>query len=361
MTHLFTPLKMRGIEIRNRIGVSPMCQYSANDGLADDWHLVHLGSRAVGGAGLVIAEATAVTPEGRISTGDLGIWTDKHAEALAPVTRFIKKHGAVAGIQIAHAGRKASRDVPWKGGSAVSQNQGGWQVIGASALPFADGWQTPREMTVADIKDSIETFVMAARRAANVGFQLLEIHAAHGYLLNSFLSPLANKRTDTYGGNFEGRTKFLLEVVRATRNVWPETLPMSVRLSCSDWIEGGWNTADTVALSLILKKEGVDLIDCSSGGMVPDVKIPVGANYQVGFAAEVKRQAHIATAAVGMITQPMQADAIVRTEQADLVFLARELLRDPYWPLHAAEAVHQASKAPVPPQYQRAFPAPRLK
>jgi 2,4-dienoyl-CoA reductase-like NADH-dependent reductase (Old Yellow Enzyme family) len=353
--HLFSPLSLREVTFRNRIAVSPMCEYSSEDGFANDWHLVHLGSRAVGGAGLVMTEANAVTPVGRISPGDLGLWKDEHIAPLARIARFVKSQGAVPGTQLAHAGRKASTDLPWRGGLPLSPEQGGWTPIEApSAIPFSDTSQTPEALSAAAIGAIVKAFASAARRALEAGFEVVELHAAHGYLTTEFLSPLANQRTDQYGGSFENRTRFLREVVEAVRGVWPARLPLFVRISASDWAEGGWTLDDSVALAKMLQPLGVDLIDCSSGGTVPYAKIPVGAGYQVPFAQEVKRRAGIATGAVGMITAPMQADQIIRSGQADLVFLARELLRDPYWPLHAAAAVHQ--EVPWPHQYERAKP-----
>jgi 2,4-dienoyl-CoA reductase-like NADH-dependent reductase (Old Yellow Enzyme family) len=353
--HLFSPLTLREVTFRNRIAVSPMCEYSSEDGFADDWHLVHLGSRAVGGAGLVMTEASAVTAVGRISPGDLGLWKDEHIEALARVTRFVKAQGAVPGVQLAHAGRKASTDLPWRGGKPLRPEQGGWTPIEApSAIPFADGHQTPEALSVAAIGGIVQAFASAARRALEAGFEVVEVHGAHGYLMTEFLSPLANHRTDDYGGSFENRSRFAREVVEAVRQVWPERLPLFLRISATDWAEGGWTLEDSVALATMLRPLGVDLVDCSSGGTVPWAKVPVGAGYQVPFAHEVRRQTGIATGAVGMITEPMQADQIVRNGQADLVFLARELLRDPYWPLHAAAAVHQ--DVSWPQQYERAKP-----
>jgi 2,4-dienoyl-CoA reductase-like NADH-dependent reductase (Old Yellow Enzyme family) len=352
--HLFAPLTIREITFRNRIAVSPMCQYSCEDGSASDWHLVHLGSRAVGGAGLVIAEASAVLPEGRISPSDLGIWKDAHIEPLARAARFIKQQGAVAGIQLAHAGRKASTAAPWLGGAPVTPEQGGWTPIYApSAIPFSDGYQTPAEMTKAQIAGVVQAFANAAKRALDAGFELVELHGAHGYLANSFLSPLTNRRTDEYGGGFENRTRFLSETIEAVRKVWPDRLPLFLRISASDWAEGGWTLEDSVELAKLVKPLGVDLVDCSSGGVVPYAKIPVGAGYQVPFAQAV-RQCGMRTGAVGMLTSPMQADQIIRNGQADIVLLAREMLRDPYWPLHAARAVHQ--DIPWPKQYERAKP-----
>ena len=352
--HLFSPLAIRSITLRNRIGVSPMCQYSAADGFANDWHFVHLGSRAVGGAGLVVAEATAVAPEGRITPGCLGLWSDKHIEPLVRIAAFVKSHGAVAGIQIAHAGRKASADLPWLGGAHLSAEHGGWETIAPSAIAFGgDLPKVPRAMTEADIARVQNDFVATARRALAAGFEWLELHAAHGYLFNSFLSPLSNHRTDKYGGSFENRTRLLLDTARAVRRVWPEQLPLAVRISAIDWKVGGWQIEDSIALAKLLKAEGVDLVDCSSGGVVPDAKITVAPGYQVPFAEKVRHGAGIPTAAVGFITEPKQADDIVRSGKADLVLLARQFLVDPYWPAHAAKAL--GHKLPPPPQYARAW------
>ncbi len=352
--HLFQPLTLRSITLRNRIGVSPMCQYSAQDGLANDWHFVHLGSRAIGGAGLVIVEATAVAPEGRITPGCLGLWGEKHIEPLARIAKFVKDHGAVAGIQIAHAGRKASADLPWKGGAHLSEAQGGWETIAPSAMPFGGELaKVPRAMTEADIVRVQNDFVATAKRALAAGFEWLELHAAHGYLFNEFLSPLANHRTDKYGGSFENRIRLLLDTARAVRKVWPDNLPLAVRLSAIDWKEGGWQIEDSIALAKWLKAEGVDLMDCSSGGVVPDAKIIVKPGYQVPFAEKIRHDANIATAAVGFITEPKQADDIVRQGQADLVLLARQMLVDPYWPAHAAKVL--GTRLPPPNQYARAW------
>lgn len=353
MAHLFDPLTLRGVTLRNRIGVSPMCQYSAEDGFANDWHFVHLGSRAVGGAGLVIAEATAVEARGRISPNDLGIWSDTHIEPLARTARFIKQHGAVAGIQLAHAGRKAGTARPWDGGKPLNNAEGGWDTVAPSPLPFDKGYRQPHELTHDEIHALVDAFRAAAVRSLEAGFDFVEIHGAHGYLIHSFLSPISNQRTDGYGGSFEGRVCFLLEIVRAVRKVWPDDKPLCVRLSATDWMENGWKIEDSVELAKLLKPEGVDLIDCSSGAIAPRTKIPVGAGYQTPLAEAVRREAGIATAAVGMITEPMQADEVIRNNRADVVLLARELLRDPYWPLHAAKAL--GHPAPVPPQYLRAF------
>lgn len=358
MSHLFEPFKMRSVTLRNRIGVSPMCQYSCHQGFATDWHLVHLGSRAVGGAGLVIMEATAVTPEGRITDQDLGLWSDAHAEPMTRITRFIREQGSVPGIQIAHAGRKASRKAPWLGDRELTTEEGRWQVIAPSAIPFSENYATPEAMSLPQIQATITAFAKTAERALASGFQFLEVHAAHGYLLNSFLSPLTNQRTDAYGGSFDNRCRILIETVQAVRRVWPESLPLAVRLSCSDWVDGGWTIEDSITLAQTLKSEAVDLIDCSSGGISATARIPVGANYQVPFAEAIRKRAGVATGAVGLITQSMQADAIIRNEQADLALIARELLRDPYWPLHAKKELHAKTEAAlVPLQYARAFPS----
>jgi 2,4-dienoyl-CoA reductase-like NADH-dependent reductase (Old Yellow Enzyme family) len=354
VSHLFSPLPIRSVTLRNRIGVSPMCQYSATDGFANDWHYVHLGARAVGGAGLVIVEATGVAPEGRITPGCLGLWSDLQIEPLARIAQFIKEQGAVAGIQIAHAGRKASADLPWRGGAHLSGVQGGWETIAPSALPFGgDLPKVPRAMTGADILRVQNDFVATAKRALTAGFEWLELHAAHGYLFNEFLSPLSNQRADQYGGSFENRTRLLLDTTRAVRKVWPEHLPLAVRLSAIDWMPGGWQIEDSIALAKRLKAEGVDLMDCSSGGLVPDAKITVKPGYQVPFAEKIRQGANIATAAVGFITEANQADDIVRSGKADVVLLARQMLADPYWPAHAAKAL--GYKLTPPNQYARAW------
>jgi 2,4-dienoyl-CoA reductase-like NADH-dependent reductase (Old Yellow Enzyme family) len=355
MASLFDPLTLRGVTLRNRIGVSPMCQYSSVDGFADDWHLVHLGSRAVGGAGLVITEAAGVSPEGRISLGDLGIYDDRHVEGLARITRFLSAQGAVPGIQLAHAGRKASTRRPIEGGKPLPVSEGGWITSGPSAIPFDSGYPVPKAMEEADMDKVREDFRAAARRALNAGFTWVEVHAAHGYLLHEFLSPLSNRRTDAYGGAFENRVRFPLEVVKAVRDVWPAEYPLSVRLSCSDWVEGGWGVEESIALSRVLKDAGVDVIDCSSGGSSPIAKIPVGPGYQVPFAERIRRDAGVATAAVGLITEAEQAEAIVSQGRADLVLLGREFLRDPYWPLRHAKAEGGKRVPPPPAQYGRAF------
>lgn len=354
MSHLFEPLQLRDVTLRNRIAVSPMCEYSCANGRANDWHLVHLGSRAVGGAALVLTEAAAVSAEGRISPWDLGIWSDAHAEALAPIVRFLRSQGSVAGIQLAHAGRKASTRRPWDGGGRVEIAEGGWQPIAPSSIAFSTELFTPREMSHSDIARVLREFADAAARSLRAGFQVIEIHAAHGYLAHQFLSPLSNKRRDEYGGSFENRIRFLLEVVHAVRSTWPDRLPLQVRISATDWAPGGWTIDDSVALALRLKEKGVDLIDCSSGGTVPQPDIPIGPGYQTPFAERIRREAGIATGAVGMITAPAQADHILRTGQADLVLLAREMLRDPYWPLHAAAVLGHVAEWPV--QYLRTAP-----
>ncbi len=356
MSHLFEPFHLRSVTLRNRVGVSPMCQYSCDDGVVTDWHLVHLGSRAIGGAGLVIVEATAVSPEGRITPGDAGIWSDKHVEPLARITRFLRQHGAVAGIQIAHAGRKASAARPWEGGQHLSDAAGGWTPLAPSALAFGDGLdRVPHALTVDEIRRVQAEFTAAAGRAQAAGFEWLELHCAHGYLSHEFLSPLSNVRTDEYGGSFENRIRFVIETARGVRAVWPERLPLTVRLSCSDWMDGGWTIDESVELSRRLKSEGVDLIDCSSGGSVPHAKIKIAPGYQVPFAEQIRREAAIATAAVGFITDPKQADEIVRAGRADLVLLAREFLRDAYWPMHAASVLGAAASLAAPAQYDRAW------
>lgn len=352
-SHLFSPLSLRGVTLRNRIALSPMCQYSAQDGMATDWHLVHLGARALGGAGLILAEATAVVPEGRISPQDLGIWKDEQVGPLARVVRFIREHGAVAGIQLAHAGRKASSARPWEGGAPLGPEAGGWfPVRGASPIPFAEGYPTPEPLDTEELAGIADAFGKGAERALDAGFQLLEIHGAHGYLLHSFLSPLSNRRTDDYGGSFENRTRLLREVVVGVRRVWPPELPLFLRISCTDWVEGGWRPDDSVALARMVGPLGVDLVDCSSGGGHPAAAPPVGPGYQTPFAERIRREAGILTGAVGLITDPVQADRIVRSGQADLVLLGRQLLREPAWPLRAARELGQKIEWPV--QYLRA-------
>ena len=356
MPHLFEPLTIKGITLRNRIGVSPMCQYSSVDGMANDWHLIHLGSRAVGGASLVIAEATAVNPAGRITPADAGIWSDEHMEPLLRINRFIKQHGAVPGIQIAHAGRKASAARPWDGGDHVDETEGGWTPVAPSAIAFGDGLdKVPHALTIAEIGEVQQDFVAAARRAMASGYEWLELHSAHGYLSHEFLSALTNQREDQYGGSFENRIRFLMETVDATRAVWPDHLPFTVRLSCTDWVEQGWDIEQSVELARKLKSAGVDLVDCSSGGAVPHAKVPVGPGYQVPFAERIRREAGIATAAVGMINDAELANEIIESGKADIVLMARELLRDPYWPAHAAKALDHREALPPPNQYARAW------
>lgn len=352
MADLFSSFTLRGLSFRNRIFVSPMCQYSARDGLAHDWHLVHLGSRAVGGAALVISEAAAVSPEGRITPSCLGIWSDAQLEALQPITRFIREQGAVPGIQLAHAGRKGSTDVPWRGGRWLDPNAGGWTTLAPSALPFGPGYAAPQAMTAADIETVAAQFTAAARRARVAGFDVVELHMAHGYLLHEFLSPLSNRRDDEYGGSFENRIRLPLRVAREVRALWPQDRPVFVRISATDWVEGGWDLEQSIRLARLLKDTGIDLLDCSSGGLVPDAKIPAAPGFQVPFAAAIRREAGIATGAVGLITEPEQAERIVAGGQADVVLLARQLLRDPYWPLHAAKAL--GAEAPWPDAYLRA-------
>jgi 2,4-dienoyl-CoA reductase-like NADH-dependent reductase (Old Yellow Enzyme family) len=352
MSRLFSLLQLRTVTFRNRIFVSPMCQYSSRDGYPSDWHLVHLGSRAVGGAGLVMVEATAVSPEGRISPDDSGIWSDAHAEAFAPIARFIREQGAVAGIQLAHAGRKASTDRPWQGGGPLGPDQRGWQPIAPSPLPFAHGYPVPREATATDLEAVRSQFEAAARRARAAGFQVIEVHLAHGYLLHEFLSPLSNLRKDEYGGGLENRMRFPLSITRSVRDIWPQDLPVFVRISATDWAEGGWDLEQSVELCRRLKEQGIDLIDCSSGGLVPDAVIPAGPGFQTPFAASIRKEAGIATGTVGFITDPAQAEQIVATGLADVVFLARAMLRNPYWPLDAAKALKV--DIPWPVQYLRA-------
>lgn len=354
MPHLFDSLTIHGVTFRNRIGVSPMCQYCYKNGFSNDWQVVHLGARAAGGAGLIISEASAVEPRGRITPHDVGLWSDAHIEPLQRVTKFIKEYGAVAGIQIAHAGRKASTRRPWDGGGVILAGEpDGWQVVGASPVRFNDIYQIPHELSINEIKEIQIAFRDSAVRALEAGFELLEIHAAHGYLLHSFYSPLSNHRTDKYGGSFKNRIRFLMETVKLVRPVWPERLPLAVRISGTDWVEGGWTVTESIELAKLLKKEGVDLIDCSSGGNDPLVRIPTGAGYQVPISESVRSSAEVLTASVGMITTPAHADEIIRNGRADLVLLGREMLRDPYWALHAAQVLKHAPS--VPAQYLRAF------
>jgi 2,4-dienoyl-CoA reductase-like NADH-dependent reductase (Old Yellow Enzyme family) len=372
--HLFAPFVLREVTLPNRIVVSPMCQYSCSDGFATDWHLVHLGSRAVGGAGLVMSEASAVTPEGRISPQDLGIYKDEHIEPLKRITTFLHGQGAYAGMQLAHAGRKGSTPPPWETARVVPPAEGGWTCVPApSAIPFAENYPQPTALDRNGIKAITAAFVAAARRALAAGYDVIELHAAHGYLIHEFLSPISNRRTDEYGGNFENRIRFLIEVTDAVREVWPERLPLLVRISATDWLEDpatgktndgsdpGWTVEQSIALCSQLREHGVDLIDVSSGGNVQTAIIPVGPGYQTSFAERIRKESRIATGTVGMITDPAQADHVIRTGQADLVILAREMLRDPYWPLRAARELKQPASWPV--QYLRAADghAPRRK
>ena len=355
MPHLFDSFTIRDLEFSNRMFVSPMCEYSSVDGYANDWHLVHLGSRAVGGAGLVLTEATAVLPEGRISPQDLGIWKDEHVDPLKRIVSFIHEQGSVAGMQLAHAGRKASTQRPWEGDGVVPETEGGWQnVMAPSAIPFADNYPTPQALTVDGIRQVVRAFAHATRRACDAGFRVIEIHAAHGYLIHEFLSPLSNHRDDTYGGSFENRTRLIREIVAAVRSSWPKGAPLFVRISATDWVEGGWDLKQSIELARSLKQLGVDLIDCSSGGTVPHAKIPAGPGYQTTFAQRIRHEAEILTGAVGMITSPVQAEQIIGTGQADAILIAREFLRDPYWPLRAATELGQSISWPV--QYLRAAP-----
>jgi 2,4-dienoyl-CoA reductase-like NADH-dependent reductase (Old Yellow Enzyme family) len=352
MSLLFQPLQIRNIILKNRIVVSPMCQYSSIDGFATDWHLVHLGSRAIGGAGLVITEATAVSPEGRISPDDLGIWKNEHIDFLKRITTFLEAHGAVPGIQLAHAGRKASHQSPWKGHKALTAEEGGWQTVAPSAVPHTIGEPLPKAMTTEDIEKVKNDFIAATKRALEAGFKVFEIHAAHGYLLNEFLSPISNLRRDEYGGSFENRIRLLLEIVADTRKMIGETLPLLVRISATDWVACGWTEDDSVLLSKILKDKGVDLIDCSSGGNSAEQKIPLAPMYQVPFAKKIKKETGILTGAVGLITTTVEAEKILSEKQADLIILARQFLRDPYFPLHAAKELGDDVAWPV--QYDRA-------
>lgn len=349
-----SPFIIKDVVFKNRIVVSPMCQYSSVDGFATDWHLVHLGSRAIGGAALIIQEATAVSAEGRISPGDMGLYMDEHINKLQSITKFIHEHGSVAGIQLAHAGRKASCAVPWNGGKQLKQSEGGWQTVAPSAIPFATDDEAPVELDTEGIRKVISDFREATERALKAGYKLIEIHAAHGYLIHEFLSPLSNTRTDMYGGSFENRARLLLEIVEAVKTVWSENLPLFVRISASDWAENGWDIDESVQLSAILKAKGVDLIDCSSGGLVPYAKIQLGPGYQVPFAARIKRETGIGTGAVGLITTAQQAEHILTSEQADLIIIARASLRDPYFALHAASELGDSVNWPV--QYGRAAP-----
>ena len=352
MSKLFTPLQIKSVTLKHRIVVSPMCMYSSEDGFANDWHFVHLGTRAVGGAALVFTEATAVTPDGRISPQDLGIWKDEHIEKLKQITSFIEKHGAVPGMQIAHAGRKSSETEPWNGSKPIPIEQGGWETIAPSAVPYKEGLPVPREMTVDDIHTMVGKFRDAAERALKAGFKVLELHGAHGYLIHEFLSPHSNKRSDEYGGSFENRCRFLLEIIAAVHEVWPADLPLFVRISATDHAEGGWTIEESVKLATVLKQNGVDLIDCSSGGNVNGVRFNIGPLYQAHFAEQIKQETGIMTGAVGLITTAEEAESIIAGNRADIVLLARQMLRDPYFPLHAARELGAEIK--WPDQYLRA-------
>jgi len=352
MSELFRPLKLRDVVFKNRIVVSPMCQYSSRDGFANEWHLVHLGSRAVGGAALVFTEATSVSPEGRISIDDLGIWKDEHIDYLKKITGFVLQQNAVPGIQLAHAGRKSNRTSQWKGDRLLLSEEGGWQTVAPSAIPFSADAAQPGELTSEGIVKVVGDFRNAAVRALKAGFIVAEVHAAHGYLIHEFLSPLTNKRKDSFGGSFENRIRLLLDVVAAVRSVWPDGYPVFVRLSTIDWREDGWTLEDSIALAKIFLEKGVDLIDCSTGGAVPGLTIPAGPGYQVQFAEQIRKQSGIPTGAVGIITTPAQAEGIISGGQADIVSLAREFLRDPYFPLRAATELGVDVQWPV--QYERA-------
>ena len=352
MPQLFTSLKIRGVEFKNRLVVSPMCQYSGTDGFANDWHFVHLGSRAVGGAALIFTEATAVSPEGRISPRDLGIWKDEHIEMLQKIVGFIHQNGSVAGMQLAHAGRKASKAEPWNNDKLIPVDAGGWKTVAPSPVAFSEENDLPHELTKDEIQKIVSDFKAATVRAMKAGFKVIEIHGAHGYLINEFLSPLSNKRTDEYGGSFENRICFLLEIITAVRSVWPEEYPIFLRISASDWAEGGWTVEDSVRLANVVTGRGVDLIDCSSGGVASGVKIPAAPNYQVPFSEAVRKDSGMLTGAVGIIVKPDQAEAILAEGKADMIFMAREMLRDPYFPLRAAKELGYDIKWPV--QYERA-------
>ena len=352
MSKLFTPISLRSLEIRNRIFVSPMCQYSCIDGMPNNWHLVHYGSRAVGGAGMVMVEASAVLPEGRISPSDCGLWNDQQSEAFRPITQFIGEQGAIPAIQLAHAGRKASTEAPWLGGKAVASEDGGWQPVAPSPLAFSSTMPEPRELSVVEMEQICDAFVAAAGRALHAGFKVVEVHMAHGYLLHQFLSPLSNQRSDQYGGSLENRMRFPLLVAEKVRNFWPEDLPVLVRISATDWVEQGWDLEQSITLCGKLQKLGIDLIDCSTGGLVPDAVIPAAPGFQLPMAADIRKKIGIPTGAVGLITKPEQAEQIIVSGQADAVFLARELLRDPQWPLKAAKALQ--FDHPWPRQYERA-------
>jgi len=352
MSKLFTPLVIKSVTLKNRLVISPMCQYSAVDGFANDWHLVHLGSRAVGGAALIIQEATAVSPEGRITPGDLGLYHETHIEKMLSITRFIHQQGAVAGLQLAHAGRKAGCALPWNGGNKLAKNEGGWKTVSASAIPFNTQDDLPHALNERGVTQVIADFKLAAQRALMAGYKVIEVHAAHGYLIHQFLSPVSNQRTDRYGGSFDNRIRLLIEIIQVIKLVWPEELPLIVRISATDYVEGGWNLEEAIELAKILKTEGVDLIDCSSGGLVPYAHVPFGPNYQVPFAAAIKKEAGILTGAVGLITGAKQADLILENGDADLILQARESLREPYFALKAARSLGDDITWPL--QYVRA-------
>ncbi|WP_298739618.1 NADPH dehydrogenase NamA [uncultured Chitinophaga sp.] len=354
MSQLFSPLTIKGLQFKNRIAVSPMCQYSSEDGFANDWHLVHLGSRAVGGAGLIITEAAAVSPEGRISPEDLGIWKDEHVEKLRQITSFISAQQCVPGIQLAHAGRKASTNAPWKGRGEVTVANGGWVTVAPSAIRFSDNYPLPEALTIEGIHKVIADFTAAAKRSLAAGFKVIEVHAAHGYLVHQFLSPLSNHRTDEYGGSFENRIRLLLEIIESVKTVWPQELPLFVRISATDWVDGGWNPDESVKLAHILKESGVDLVDVSSGGLSVQQHIPVGPAYQLPFASRIRKETGILTGTVGMITNATQAETILVNGDADMVIMARELLRNPYFPLQAAQELNDKISWPI--QYERAKP-----
>jgi 2,4-dienoyl-CoA reductase-like NADH-dependent reductase (Old Yellow Enzyme family) len=352
VAELVNPFTLRGITFRNRIFVSPMCQYSAVEGMPNDWHFVHLGSRAVGGAGLVMVEATAVSPEGRISPQDTGLWSDAHIEAYRRIAGFVRERGAAPGIQLAHAGRKGSTRVPWKGGGLLQSSEGPWQTVAPSAIPFGPNYPVPKALTEEQIEEIVNQFRASAALSVRAGFDVVEIHMAHGYLLHEFLSPISNRREDRYGGDFENRTRFPLRVAEAVREQWPKRLPLFVRISATDWVDGGWDIEQSVRFSSLLRERGVDLIDCSSGGISPTIQVPVAPGYQVPFAERIRKEATIATGAVGLISEPHQAEQIIASGRADAVFLARAMLRDPYWALHAAQAL--SVEVRWPDQYLRA-------
>lgn len=352
MSRLFSPIRLRELNIKNRIFMAPMCQYSAHDGMPGEWHRIHYGARATGGVGLVVVEATAVAPEGRISPYDLGLWSAQQAEAFRPLVAFIKEQGATPAIQIGHAGRKAGSDKPWKGGQPLSPENGGWQPLAPSALAFSPASSVPKEMNQSDIYKVVSQFAEAAKNAWSAGFEVVEIHMAHGYLLHEFLSPLTNRRTDSYGGSFENRARLPLQVAQAVRELWPSDKPVMARISATDWVEGGWDLAGSIELVQQLKAIGIDLIDVSSGGLIPDAVMPVAPGFQTPFAASVRRETGMPVSTVGLITDAVQAEHVLVTEQADAVSIGRELLRNPYWPLHAAKAL--AEDISWPPQYQRA-------